>query len=64
MSENNYAVLLLTAKYQELLLKRKHARIEMSEYPNQYTDDLLTQIEPMINDLHSALIKLKEGGEG
>jgi PIN domain nuclease of toxin-antitoxin system len=65
MNTDNYAILMLTSKFLELRLKYKNFRLEMAEYPNQYTDDAMRQAEQMIKDLEEALqtLKVKEANK-
>jgi len=58
---SRFSLLMLSAKLLELELKWKENNLQMLEYPNEYSDKILQEIEPMLKDLRLAVAVLQNG---
>lgn len=58
---SRFSLLILSAKLLELEVKWKENTLQMLEYPNEYSDKILQEIEPMLKDLRLAVAILENG---
>ena len=58
---SRFSLLILSAKLLELEVKWKENTLQMLEYPNEYSDKILQEIEPMLKDLRLAVAVLQNG---
>ena len=58
---SRFSLLILSAKLLELEVKWKENNLQMLEYPNEYSDKILQEIEPMLKDLRRAVAVLENG---
>ena len=58
---SRFSLLMLSAKLLTLELQYKEANLQMLEYPNEYSDNVLREITPMLEDLRRAVSVLENG---
>lgn len=58
---SRFSFLILTSRLLTLELQLKEANLMMAQNPNQYTDNEIEMIKPMIEDLRKAVAVLQNG---
>ena len=58
---NRFSFLILTSRLLTLELQLKEANLQMLTYPNEFTDQQIAVITPMIEDLRKAVAILENG---
>ena len=58
---SRFSLLMLTSRLLTLELELKEANLGMLTYPNEFTDQQITAITPMIEDLRKAVAVLQNG---
>jgi len=58
---SRFSFLMLTSRLLTLELQLKEANLMMAQNPNQYTDNEIEIIKPMIEDLRKAVAILQNG---
>ena len=58
---SRFSFLILTSRLLTLELQLKEANLMMAQNPNQYTDNEIEIIKPMIEDLRKAVAVLQNG---
>ena len=58
---SRFSFLILTSRLLTLELQLKEANLQMLTYPNEFTDQQITVITPMIEDLRKAVAVLENG---
>ena|SRR3990167_6432618 len=58
---SHFSLLMLEAKLLTLEVQYKEANLQMLEYPNEYSDNVLREITPMLEDLRRAVSVLENG---
>ena len=58
---SRFSLLMLTARLLTLELELKEANLQMLTYPNEFTDQQIAVITPMIEDLRKAVAILQNG---
>ena len=56
-----FSLLMLTSRLLALELQLKEANLTMVQNPNQYTDNEIEMLKPMIEDLRKAVAVLQNG---
>mgnify|MGYP003603978813 CR=1 FL=1 len=58
---SRFSLLMLTSRLLTLELELKEANLGMLTYPNEFTDQQISVITPMIEDLRKAVAVLQNG---
>jgi hypothetical protein len=58
---SRFSLLMLTSRLLALELQFKEANLTMGQNPNQYTDNEIEMLKPMIEDLRKAVAVLQNG---
>lgn len=58
---SRFSLLMLTSRLLTLELELKEANLQMINYPNEFTDQQISVITPMIEDLRKAVDVLENG---
>ena len=58
---SRFSLLMLTSRLLTLELELKEANLQMLTYPNEFTDQKIATIKPMIEDLRKAVAVLENG---
>jgi len=58
---SRFSFLMLTSRLLTLELQLKEASLMMAQNPNQYTDNEIEMLKPMIEDLRKAVAVLQNG---
>ena len=58
---SRFSLLMLTSRLLTLELELKEANLGMLTYPNEFTDQQISVINPMIEDLRTAVAVLQNG---
>jgi len=58
---SRFSLLMLTARLLTLELELKEANLQMLTYPNEFTDQQIAVITPIIEDLRKAVAVLQNG---
>ena len=58
---SRFSLLMLTSRLLTLELELKEANLGMLTYPNEFTDQQISVINPMIEDLRKAVAVLQNG---
>jgi len=58
---SRFSLLMLTSRLLTLELQLKEANLTMGQNPNQYTDNEIEMLKPMIEDLRKAVAVLQNG---
>ena len=58
---SRFSFLILTSRLLTLELQLKEANLQMLTYPNEFTDQQIAVITPMIEDLRKAVAILENG---
>ena len=58
---SRFSLLMLTSRLLTLELELKEANLQMLTYPNEFTDQQIAVITPMIEDLRKAVAVLENG---
>ena len=58
---SRFSLLMLTSRLLTLELQLKEANLTMGQNPNQYTDNEIEMLKPMIEDLRKAVDVLQNG---
>ena len=58
---SRFSLLMLSSRLLTLELQLKEANLTMHQNPNQYTDNEIETIKPMIEDLRKAVAVLENG---
>jgi hypothetical protein len=58
---SRFSLLMLTSRLLALELQLKEANLTMVQNPNQYTDNEIEMLKPMIEDLRKAVAVLQNG---
>ena len=58
---SRFSLLMLTSRLLSMELQLKEANLTMGQNPNQYTNNEITILKPMIEDLRKAVAVLQNG---
>ena len=58
---SHFSLLMLTSRLLSMELQLKEANLTMGKNPNQYTDNKIEMLKPMIEDLRKAVEVLQNG---
>ena len=58
---SRFSLLILTSQLLSMELQLKEANLTMVQNPNQYTDNELEMLKPMVEDLRKAVAVLQNG---
>jgi hypothetical protein len=58
---SRFSLLMLTSRLLSMELQLKEANLTMGQNPNQYTDNEIEMLKPMIEDLRKAVAILQNG---
>lgn len=58
---SRFSLLMLTSRLLSMELQLKEANLTMGQSPNQYTDNEIEMLKPMIEDLRKAVAVLQNG---